>query len=235
MLPYFKVNAQSEALKSALKEVTDIKDSNIESPESRVSAILKIIDLSRLEVEDLIKKLSSLENLDKNYSDLRDSFLSILSDYLIYLDNAEIEANNPELSPDDLKLLANNLKQWRDAKYNNTLKKTVNFIWVLREADLLDTAHNRLDKISTDLKKAKNSRFIKIADLMPPLEKATTLLKEAKMSSKLAHELLFATTTPENYKSSTLDDVVEETLSKIKSAYQEFFKMNSLIKEMLGL
>ncbi|MDP2695652.1 MAG: hypothetical protein Q8O87_00140 [bacterium] len=237
-LPRFDVYAQSEALKSALKVVVDVKDEKVETLESRRTALLKILDLSRLEVEELMAKLSAIDVLEDEYIELQGQFSEDLESYIMYFDSLEDALINNSLTQKELQLLAADFKTWHE-EYNINVKKIANFIWTFREADLLIIAKSRLNKISVDIKRFRSSKVIKISALTPPLANAAAALQEAEVLNKQAQNLLLATTTPpiaeDEETPPTIGELIEAALNKIKDAYKEFFKMSALLKEMLGL
>lgn len=231
VMPLFQIQAQpSDNTKSVLREVVEIKESRVDSIKSRKTAILKIIELSVSEVNDLIKQLSSLKRLDVEYLKIRNQMLALLESYLKYLDALSTKLEKAE-TLEEIASLANEFKAWRENHYNVGLKKIINFVLVFQEKATLKTANARFDKIASDLNKLRSSKIIKTEQLLVLLNEAADHLKEAQLLNDQA-QLLFVS---QDSNQIEIGDLIEGAFTGIKAAYKSFFEMSALLKEMLGL
>lgn len=229
--PLFQTYAQpSEATKSVLREIVGIKENRVNSIESREAAILKIFELSVSEVNDLIKQLGSLKNLEADYLKIRNQMLTTLESYLKYFDSLSDRLEKTE-TLEEISDIANEFKNWREIYYNAELKKILNFVMTFQEKATLKTANARFDKISADLNRLKPSKIIKTEQLRALLNEAADRLKEAQLINNQAQYLLV----DKNSNQIEIQDLIEGSFSGIKAAYKSFFKMSAALKEMIGL
>jgi len=128
LVPFF-INAQSfakaENKEEVLEGITEIK---IETIDDRKSALLAIVDLTFLEIQDLEKKLNAIKDLEGRYLDIRDSFLAQLEDYNDYLESVKELLNSEKFTMESIQKLAQELKKWRENEYASAIKNIVNFI-----------------------------------------------------------------------------------------------------------
>lgn len=229
---------------TAVKNNEDLSDSDKEQQEIAIrrEALVKILYLSKLEVQDLQVKLNSL-NLDKiREQEVKSQFLELLKTYGEYYEVLENELSE-ELSLLELKELTKDLQEWRRGNYGQKVALIANFIMVFKERDALETADARLEKIITDLKRLESAKLIKREALQSYLNASMQQLSRAKLLNKKASDLLLSaalttfSTTPVEIGKKTEDakQLIKESFYEIKSAYQSFLEISKKVKQQLSL
>ena len=235
LVPFF-INAQSfakaENKEGILEEITEIK---IETVDDRKSALLAIVDLTLLEIQDLEKKLNAIKDLGGRYLDMRNSFLEQLEAYNNYLESIKELLNSTEFTIESVQKLAQELKDWRENEYTPTIKNIVNFIIFFQNQTILKIADNRLNKISLDLKRFKAAKLLETGTLEPLLMKAGDNLKKAELFNDEATALLSTSTAPIIGSDKTLQELIQMSLNEVKIAYKLFFQMSAEVKKLLKL
>ena len=235
LVPFF-INAQSfakaENKEEVLEGITEIK---IETIDDRKSALLAIVDLTFLEIQDLEKKLNAIKDLEGRYLDIRDSFLAQLEDYNDYLESVKELLNSEEFTMESIQKLAQELKKWRENEYASAIKNIVNFIISFQNQAILKIADNRLNKITLDLKRFKAAKLLETGTLEPLLIKAGDNLKKAELFNDEAMALLSTSTAPIVDSVKTVQELVQLSLNEIKIAYKLFFQMSAEVKKLLKL
>lgn len=234
LIPFF-INAQTlakvENKETILEGMAEIK---IETVEDRKNALLTIIDLTLLEIQDLEKQLNALKDLEMRFADMRNDFLIQLDNHTKYLESVEKILNTEGFTMDSIKKLAQELKDWRENEYAQTVKNIIDFLLTFHNQAVLKIADNRFYKITVDLKRFKAAKLIETGTLEPLLAKAGENLREARALNNEALSLLATSTTP-IIVSGTIQELVQQSLNEIKSAYKLFFQMSALVRKMLKL
>ena len=145
-----RVSAQSEALKSALREVSASVNN-----ESGDKALKKVINFLSLQIDDLTKSLNAIKSISAEQEAIRQDFLDFLNESTEYLDGLVI---NPD---SDIKALAGEINDWRESIYNSHVNKIAEFLMVLQTKSLLKTADARLVKIGSDLARLRDLKILK--------------------------------------------------------------------------
>ena len=257
-----------ETIKTAVSSLNDSIDRLVEAKDEitstakkedkpAIDAFYEILKLSFVEVDDLIKRLDSLNNgnLDADELLIKERFLNDLKNYQNYYRNIENDIKGG-LSPEELRSLAQDLKDWRK-DHQPKLQKIFDFLLIDQSENLYKVARNRWDKISKDLGKIKKAGF-PINNLQILSEKSKTNVDQANHFTAIAAEefiktwkLENSTSTDENSKeimpsvvsSSKKDERpaninsvrinLQKSLINIKTAYQVFFEMNNIVKTLL--
>lgn len=191
-------SAFQDAVESVEQLVT-VKDSELNAEEkarleleARKNALAKIIDLTILEIEDLKNKLKKLDPKDfpqADYLPVRDEFLKVLDKFIEYHVSLQ-EIVEKSLKLEEVKNLAAEFKNWREANYSPQIRKILDFILVFQGNAIIKIVDRRLEKIINDLKKLGNSKLIDVKKLEPLLEEAITSINAARELNANADELL---------------------------------------------
>lgn len=200
--------AQSEALKSALGEVTEVVK------EDPVAALQKVVDFLKLQTMSLEKSVRSFEEGDEEYENLRAEILEFLTGARDYLSRIFVTDENAH----DLAVALN---EWRENFYNPEVKETSGFILASQTNRILKLAESRYLKISIDVRRLIESKII------IDQTKAKLLLNEANLLLISARDLINQYRDP----NTEIRTLASAALGKIKLAYQKFLDINNLIKE----
>ncbi|MDD5547800.1 MAG: hypothetical protein PHN74_02825 [Candidatus Pacebacteria bacterium] len=274
LLPIFNLHAQESLLKEVVGSVDDlinIKDNSSLSDEERLSqeiearksALLKIVDLSLNEIENLGDKLKSLSLTGEKATALKDQFLAILGQNEQYSGQLkESLSSDKAFSLDEIKQVAKDFKDWRETYYNENVRKILSFVIVFQEKSILKTADARLEKIISDLRKLESAKLIKREDSWNYLNSAIKNLANANLLNNKAEILLMSTledminaststevflNDPLNNKKATSTEIktenknydsiksmVEKSMNEIKNAYKNFVDISNKIRKKLG-
>mgnify|MGYP001613026937 FL=1 len=235
LVPFF-INAQSLAKAENKEEVLEgISEIKVETVDDRKAALLTIIDLTLLEIQDLENKLNAFKDLEGRYLDMRSSFLTQLENYTDYLNSIKELLTSSEFTLESIQKLAQELKDWRENEYAATVKNIVNFILSFQNQAILKIADARLGKISLDLKRFKAAKLLETGTLEPFLVKAGENLKKAGLLNDETMILLSTSTTPTIDSVKTVQELVWQSLNEVKLAYKLFFQMSAEVKKLLKL
>lgn len=227
------VNAQSEELKTAkesLKESYEKFDKDPQELELRKDALKEVIKFSIIGTQDLISKLNSFKDVSAVYSELKDNILVDLNGFLDYQSEYLKNFDSDDLALDGVQDLAAAFKKWREEVYDPQIKKALNFILVFQGSEILTIVTNRFRKIAGDLRLLRNSKVIKVEALLPILDEAGILLKEAASFHNDAAVSLLATT---SVSKKEITGLMGNFIVKIKQVYGKFLEMSNLVKKMI--
>ncbi len=167
--PVANLHAQSETIKNAREAVVEsidrVNQGELEhAPEAqrfdvKRIALKNIFTLSKIEVQELSGKLTSLllANENENTQALRTKFAAALDSYLAYLSTTQnILEDAGDLT--EVEGVAGDLKDWREKIYDPETKKILDFTLAFQNRQALKIAEGRLLKINADVKRTKLNR-----------------------------------------------------------------------------
>ncbi|MEK7192295.1 MAG: hypothetical protein AAB646_02160 [Patescibacteria group bacterium] len=231
-LPATQSRAQSGVLKSIIEDISDSveKVKEVDDLANRKNALRKVLDFSISRTENFYNRLKNLEGLEPGFVDLRESLLSSLEKFLAYYENA-LAALEEAREAAVVKQIGVEIKNWRNEIFNPGIEKVIDFLLVFQGEEFLELANNRFERISGDLNRLKDIKLLKKFRLQGLLGSSSADLKQAKELISEAKEILLSASDeePEN----SIQDLVELTLVKIKSAYKKFLEINAQLKELL--
>ena len=222
--------------------------------ETRKKILTKIIDTAQSEINGLKEKLNSFD-VNEDWQKIRDEFLNNLSNLQSYYQTLE-EKFSGEITIEDIKIMAKELKDRREKNYTSELKKITNMILIFETEDILKIVNGRMNKISADVKKLAKQNLIKTDVLKIYLSQAEKHLKNAEGYKKDAKDLYFKTIdgilgiTEQQEATSTeketiikkedmteiqdsIRNLIKESIMELRATYDIFFKMNDRIKKYL--
>jgi hypothetical protein len=194
------------------------------------------------------------------YTQEKAEFLKTISQFEVYnRDTKDKISKTKDIA--GLKSLAVEFKNWRENIYNPQAQIIVNFSLLLQQKTILDTANDRLNKVQQDVKKLENLGIDQINKLNSLLYKAKINLDEANQSFEKAKTIFntyfnsatstMATATEEIATSTEnatstinievtqkqidipqLQTLLEDGFTKIKSVYETFIEMSSVVKKL---
>jgi len=213
-----RVSAQSEALKSALKEVSASVNN-----ESGDKALKKVINFLSLQIDDLTKSLNAIKGISVEQEAIRQDFLDFLNESAKYLDGLVVGSGS------DIKALANEINNWRENAYNQRVNKITEFLMVLQTKSLLKTADTRLVKIGSDLARLRDLKILKDDKAQFLFNESNILLVAAGDLTNQAELQLSTTTIIMDERKPGVRDLVFKALTKIQQAYKRFIEISGII------
>lgn len=219
-------------------------------------ALRKILALSIAEVERLKTKLDDLE-IEKlvaadytfDAAEVHEMLSRTLEYYLAYY--SDMEKRIEFLSAyEEVRAFARDLKTWREKTYLPGVERLIALDLVLRNKNILRVANIRFEKILSDLRKLKNSKLITYESLDEFLIGATGNLKSAAALDEEATNMLIRLLKASSLKLETgkdseganaelaslyrrINNLVDQSLLRVKNAYRQFLEINSLVKKMV--
>lgn len=212
-----------------------------------------VTGLSDNEIASAKDKLGKLPDFDQDSPEqkLRDNYLTELGTYSAYFD-AEKQKIKEATSLDDLKTIASDLKAYRAGGYNDELQNMVTFTLLYYADEITATARTRLDKITSDIAKLQDAGFLKKGFAQNSLSKADGLIKDAvklhdqaeimilrpvqeQTTGDKANPTMDTGTDKKATPPPTARDLIEKSISDIKSAYNIFLQVGKDARKALGL
>lgn len=261
--------AQTTAIKKAVEDIKDsvdlligAKDNDTESLAFRLETFKKVTDLAITEAKDLKIKIIAFETESKEIKIWKENQIEKLNKAIEYYSNQqEVVATQKEISLDDLKKIAQELRDWREANFRTIAEETGNFFLIQQENKAVETAQKRFQKIKKDVEKLKTQKIKNIKRVDSYLEKSEKLINESLVTNQEAMKMFWknieitsssvvteeneeilktnASSTdaaeksaPEKQKPS-IKDLVYTSLDDLKGAYQTFIELSNLVRELL--
>ena len=192
--------------------------------------LAKALDLSLKKVESLKSRLNEL-NFPENSREqaLKRQALNDLDAYADYYNKARENLDKAE-GLDEVKDLAKQIKEYRDATYIPGVEKIVRFISVFYNEEVLGVANDRFNKIEADVKKLDKLGVIKESDFRKRLDEANTLLKESVDLQGEAKKLVLSASS-----TAATKEMIEKSLNNVKAVYGVFLELNQVVKKALGI
>ncbi len=248
-------NAQSEAVKAAreavIENLADIKEIDTtelsreekaaKELELKKTAFANLLSLSILETDDVLTNLRKLklEGQNREFIPLRDGLVAKLVGYEKYF-GALREVLGATEDMGGIRELAGQFEAKRESSYNTDIKTSIEMLVTFHVEGVLITAYERLDKLTTAVKRAKGTKGENLirANL---LRDAATRLGHARATAILARERLVLYTLPlpeidaaatmiaeevhavETLPEPTIYELAEQSIAEIKEAYNRDF------------
>lgn len=199
--------------------------------------LAKALDLSLKKVDGLRSRLNELNFPESSREEeLKNEALRNLDAYTGYYNEAKENLEKKD-SLEEVKDMAKDVKEHRDAIYTPGVEEIVRFILVFYNEEVLGTANDRLSKIETDVKKLDKLGVIKEDDFRGKLDEADKLLQEAADLQGKAKEIILSATSADLVKKEkpSAKDMIEDSLNNVKTVYDIFLELNQIVKKSLGL
>jgi hypothetical protein len=247
----------STNLKEVLGKVTEI--STIASDETltdtekqqkelaaRKEALVKIFELTLLEDQDLKTRLSNLQELKPEYEEMRELLLNVFTEN----ENAYRVMNkrlNEAKQIEDVKQLATDFKNWRNAVYNPKVDQILSFVLVFQQEKTLRIARDRFQKIQSDLDKLTAAKRIKKEDVADLLQKSLLHLSLAEefharaqrtVITAIRQELIAADEQTKEIlteeKQPSAKELIAKSIEQIKLTYKDFISIGKVVREKMS-
>lgn len=199
--------------------------------------LTKALDLSLKKVSGLKSRLNELNFPESSREEeLKSEALRDLDAYTDYYSKAKEDLEKKD-SLEEVKDLAKDVKEHRDAIYTPGVEEIVRFVLVFYNEEVLGIANDRLGKIETDVKKLDKLGVIKEDDFRGKLDEAHKLLQEATNLQGEAKEIILSATSTDlaEEEKPSAKDMIENSLNNVKDVYAIFLELNQAVKKALGL
>ncbi len=192
---------------------------------TRQDSLLKILDLTILELKDLDKKLE----LPKFFPGAkliieRDALKDRLEGFRQLTENLRAQTADA-LAEDEIKNIAADLKLWREEVYQPAVVEVLNLYFLFRGTVILATADERFSKITRDVNKLEEIFKESARPLRTELVVAAEGLSLGHEKFFEAQEAFLDKNDPKPFLSAMLDAV--------KDAYQKFYAMAQMAQTLL--
>lgn len=228
--------------------------------DQRKDILKEIIFASQDEIKSLTDALDKLE-LTNDWNLAREQFLTQLATSSERYAMLEKQLSRKDLTLEEVKTIAKDLKDWRESVYSPELKTAGNMILIYQTEDVRRIVQARNEKINNDIKKLDRQKLVNTETLKKYLAQADKSIKNATALNTKAKDLYFKETvaplqpkdkektekaeseTNELLSSEPTDskevkevqdevrDLSKEALKELKAAYELFFKMNDRIRK----
>lgn len=250
-------------LREALEKVTEISeianDATLTGAEksekelyTRKEALTKIFALTLLEDQELKNKLVSLQNLSPEHEEVRSLLLNIFTEnenaYRVMKKRLDEAA-----ALEDVKQLAADFKNWRNAVYNPKVEQIVAFVLVFQQDKTLITAEGRFRRIKADLEKLEKAKLIKKEDFDMLLQKSllhvtlarelnnraqrmviTNMKEELVLADDQTQQILSATEPAAPGEEQNPKDLAGQSIDQIKLAYKNFLEIGKIVLKKIA-
>lgn len=260
-LPMSRVQAQESSMQSALRGIMgkisallniggnkelSVEEKQRQELQTRKDAVSRIYDLTLMEQNDLLDRLTGLKGLNGTQEKMRGS----LTDQLTENENSFNQIHDrleAAKTAEEVKQLATDFKNWRTLVYDPKVRKVVAFTFVFQEKNVLEIARQRLEKISKDFSDRKDSLGENKLLAESLFEKASAGIKNAEELHGQAKILIMvaltnqagitnAKSTMKNVLSEIARDMsdskkfTEQSFQNIREAYKIFLEIGKLLK-----
>lgn len=221
------VSAQSEnpaekviqGVKETVGALIDAKDKNDpKEPEIKIETYKKVLDLALADAKDMKIKLLAYD-VSENPTG---TIAQWQKDRITDLNNAikryekEQTAVSGDISASDVKILAENLKKWREDTYAPLTEEVQGFLLIQQQQKSLNTAENRLEKVRADVVKLKKAKFKKIKTVEEKFQKASDIIAAADNQLHDANKLF-----TKKYLLEYMDDTDAQKIALLKEIKEE--------------
>jgi uncharacterized protein YfkK (UPF0435 family) len=190
-----ETDANTEDLNQSVNQLIEVKDDKSISEaerlakelEARKQVVKDALSLSLKEISGLETSLKALKSKDERVIAFQKSSLEYLeSAKAFYEEKAELVDSIEDL--EEIKSLAQTIKDYRDAGYNTTTERINNFLLLSQTDNLIKVAQTRWTKIDADLNKLERGQFISYGYFDANMEKAQKYINDAADLSNEAKE-----------------------------------------------
>lgn len=209
---------------------------------ARKESVQKIFDLTTLEQDDLLNRLSELKDLNNQQEKMRNKLTEFVKENNNGLKEIENRLENAG-TLEEIKQLAADFKNWRTLVYNPKTEKVVAFTFVFQGKNILNVASGRLEKVAADLSAYQNALDEKDAKAEEIFRKAESNIREAEELNGQARNLIMialdrSLTPSKNPKAENKEiarDIAdskaftEKAMKHIRTAYDEFLQLGKII------
>ncbi|MEK9170570.1 MAG: hypothetical protein AAB674_02895 [Patescibacteria group bacterium] len=235
-------------------QILSNEEKDIQETEARKDALLKILEITISENNDLKDKLESFNNLPENEQKIKEALIKSLEENLSAYQVIENRLAEIETAI-QAKQLASDFKNWRALVYNPKTEKITAFISVLRQKEAVETAKGRLQNIEKNIEKIETAKIFKKGDSEEILKKAADGIENAEIMNDKAEKMIVEILNQELFQKNgflnklaiknifakekttptAVRQYVGDSLKQLQITYQIFLDISRLAKEKIGL
>ena len=215
------INAQTSCnIEADLNNLISIKDDlklsakqkAIKEFEARKTLLSSVITCSLDEIKIIKQSLKEIDNLKYKEKEIRDSFNKQLDEFEKYYQENESILEDIKDNNENLKELATTILSTRENEYNQKITAIVDFTFSFKQQTAIDTASDRLSKITTSLEKILSLKDKEVNRL---LEDSSQKINKAIKLKNEAHSLIIAKydasqVKPEEIATTTIEAIIEK-------------------------
>lgn len=180
-----------ESVRQSLSDLVTAKDDRkIDELRFRINTFYDILRFTTTEIHDLrIRLLATSDAGDGEGKKLwKERSLSKLGDMLGTVEKLQTSLNAEEalIGIEEIKNRAQSFQAWRERLYLPITEEVREYLMVVRQTQIVDTAAERLTRIASDVKRIQRARLRSSASLTKDLKEAETLIQESSQASKEA-------------------------------------------------
>lgn len=216
-----RVELLGEVKKKADGSVAGVKT----EAEVRRELLKKVIECAIADSKTLQSTVRDLDSKDEDILKIKARFTSSLDRLLEYYADQEIRAKDVGLQGS--KIMAKNLKNWRENTYAPMAEETTVLVLWVKNQSLFATAKNRLDQITQTVKALKLMDEENIKKL---LDEAGANYKEAAALNAGAKQGLL-----DSIPSSESIGRIKGSLEALAKTYKNFFDLSEAVKKLLPI
>lgn len=181
-----------ENVRQSLSDLVTAKDDRkIDELRFRVNTFYDILRFTTTEIQDLrVRLLATGDPGDEEGKRLwKERSLLKLGDMLGTVEKLQASLNAEEalIGIEEIKNRAQSFQAWRERSYLPVTEEVREYLMVVRQTQIVDTAAERLTRVSSDVKRIQRARIKGSASLGKDLKEAEALIQE---SSKAATEAM---------------------------------------------
>lgn len=158
--------------------------------EQRTAILKEIVSASQDEVKNLAEKLATLE-LNDDWSLARELFMTKLATSSEYYTSLEKQLEQKTITLEEVKVIAKDLKDWRETVYTPELMIAGNMILIFQTDDVRRIVQARNEKIASDVKKLDRQKLVNTDTLKKYLAQADRSIKNATVLNARAKAIYF--------------------------------------------
>jgi hypothetical protein len=186
--------AIQEAFENVRQSLADLvvakDDRKIDELRFRINTFYDILRFTATEIQDLrVRLLATSDASDEEGKRLwRERSLLKLGDMLGTVEKLQASLNAEEalIGIEEIKNRAQSFQGWRERSYLPVTEEVREYLMVVRQTQIVDTAAERLTRISSDVKRIQRARIKNSASLVKDLKEAETLIQESSKASQEA-------------------------------------------------
>jgi hypothetical protein len=243
-----------ESVKEQINSLINAKDVDTKEEDTldlRKDILTKAIDISIEEAKDLKTKLGDIKENEEQKADWVKKSIEKLDEIISYYQSQKkiIEKNEFE-SIDDVKNLAQEVKEWRQENAKKPIAEIHEYFLLREQCSAIDTAETRYIKIKADIEKLERLKM-NVEEAKKLLERSYGKIRESRDYLTIANNAFWnkvlteeksvmktlatdeKTDTSIEKEDTKTQELVKDSLGKIKEAYQVYIEISNSVRKLL--
>lgn len=189
-----QVRRAVDAAKESVSALVTARDENVPNDFAlRVETFKKATDLSASEARDLRVRLLLVETRDPYLLQWKESSLNVLAEAIDYFERAKNTRLYAVRDTEQIKKLAQEFKDWRDARYVPIAGPVGDFLSVQKSKEITAVATERVSRIEKDLAKLERNTSKSANAVRALFKKASGLVAAGVQATNDADRLFYET------------------------------------------